>query len=101
MQLMKNMYAMSIGSRGGRFVYAPCGPAPIHLSNINKKSVFNYCNQVVFKGLDEGNIYTPQAIKNYLQHQFGYNSEEYDKAVKFVDQWYQEQIGVDVPSDVC
>lgn len=92
----ERLYAMCIGSHGGRFIYTSRGSAPVQLTDITLETICNYCEEVVFKGLDEGNIYTIQAIKNYLQHQLEYNSKEYKQACGYVDQWYNEKLGIDL-----
>lgn len=93
------LYAMSIGSPGGRLVYSPAGHCIASLSEINFGTVSDYCNLVVHDGITKGLIYTTRAIKKFIQHQFGYNSEEYRQAVAFVDMWYDDKMfGIDIPS---
>lgn len=92
------LYALCIGANGGRIVYAGSGSPSARLTTITYNAVVDYCEMVVYEGLRDGGIMTPKAIKNYLQHQFGYNSEEYRQAAALVDQWYDEKIGVDRPS---
>lgn len=92
------LYAACIGSPGGRFVYAGRGRPSVRLTSLDQQVVFDYCNLVVHEGIQERLIYTPQAIKCYIQHQFGYNSEEYRTACNLVDLWHAEKMGVDIPS---
>lgn len=92
------LYARSIGAPGGRLVYAGAGSPPARLSDINSQSVSDYCNLVVHAGIQNGVIYTTDAIKKYIQHQFGYESKFYKRACELVDQWYDEKMGVDTPS---
>lgn len=95
------LYAMSIGSPGGRLVYAGGGSTSARLSDIDFQSVSDYCNLVVNEGISQRLIYTTSAIKKFIQHQFGYNSEEYKQAVAFVDMWYDDKMfGIDIPSGV-
>lgn len=93
------LYAMSIGSPGGRLVYSGSGSPITKLSTINFQSVSDYCNLLVSEGIQQGLIYTTSAIKKFIQHQFGYNSEEYRSACAFVDMWYDDKMfGIDIPS---
>jgi hypothetical protein len=95
----ERLYAMSIGANGGVFVYNATGSPSCKLSNdLTFQEVNDYCNLIVFEGLKERKIMTVSAIKKYIQHQFGYNTEEYKQSVAFVDQWYDEKIGVDTSS---
>jgi hypothetical protein len=89
------LYAMSIGSKGGRFIYVPAGACPAVLNEIDQPSIFQFCNDIVYEGLAENKIYTTTAIKHWLQHKFGYNSEEYKTVCEFVNLWYDDMIGVD------
>ena len=93
-------YAMAIGAPGGRVVYAGTGSPSVPLTEITQEAVFDYCNLVVHEGISQGQIYTVTCIKHYLQHQFGYNTKEYKEACVFVDDWYNEKIGIDIPSGV-
>ena len=95
----EKMYALCIGAPGGLIVYAARGGPPYDLHKISLDAVIDYCNLVVHQGIQDGRIYTVQAIKGYLKHQFGYNSEEYRQACEFVNLWYDEKMGVDSPSD--
>lgn len=92
------LYAQSIGAPGGRIVYAGSGTPSARLSDISNETVNDYCNFVVHEGIQKGLIYTVRAIKKYLQHQFGYDSDEYRKACDCVDRWYNRKIGIDTPS---
>ncbi len=94
----ERLYAMCIGANGGRLVYAASGRPAARLAYVTYDAVVDYCEMVVYEGKQNRQIMTPKAIKNYLQHQFGYNSEEYRQACVLVDQWYSEKIGVDKPS---
>lgn len=94
----EKLYAMSIGSHGGRLVYAGSGNPTVRLTSITKDNVFDYCDQLIFEGFKENKIYTVQAIKLYLQHQFGSNSDKYSEACQYVNQWYNEKLGIDVSS---
>ena len=92
------LYAACIGANGGRFVYRASGSPSITLQDLSIESVFDYCNLVTNEGITQNKIYTVSAIKGFLQHQFGYNSGEYMSASVMVDKWYNEMLGVDIPS---
>ena len=94
----ERLYAMCIGAPGGRLVYAASGSLPFKLEKINKQTVSDYCNLVVNEGIRQGCIYTIDAIKKYIQHQYGYNSPYYKCASELVDKWYNEKMGIDTPS---
>ena len=92
------LYARAIGAPGGRVVYAGIGTPSIRLSTITSESVKEYCDLVVHCGIQDGLIYTTDAIKKYIQHQYGYESKFYKRACEIVDQWYNEKMGIDIPS---
>jgi len=94
----ERLYAMHIGAPGGRLIYVGSGSPSVSLTEINFNAVSDYCNFVVHEGITQGKIYTVQAIKHYLQHQFGYNSQEYRQLAFFVDRWYDYKMGADTPS---
>lgn len=94
----ERLYAMCIGAPGGRLVYAGSGSPSCRLTEVTYEAVSDYCNLVVHEGIQRDCIMTISAIKHYIQHQFGYNSEEYKQACEFVNQWYDEKMGVDRPS---
>jgi hypothetical protein len=95
----ERLYAMAIGSPGGRLIYAASGRPSVGLTEISYDAVSDYCNLLVHEGIQRGGIMTVGAIKHYIQHQFGYNSEEYQQSCEFVDQWYSEKmLGIDIPS---
>jgi hypothetical protein len=94
----ERLYAMCIGANGGRLVYAASGSPSARLADITYEAVVDYCEMIVYEGKQDCQIILPQAIKNYIQHQFGYNSEEYISACELVDQWYDEKLGIDTPS---
>ena len=94
----EKLYAICVGAPGGRLVYTGSGSPSVKLTSLDKQVVFDYCNFVVHEGITQGVIYTVEAIKHYIMHQLGYNSDEYKQACKYVDQWYDEKMGVDTPS---
>ena len=94
----ERLYAMCVRTPGGRFVYAASGRSSVKLDEINLDTVSDYCNQAVFDGIQKGGIYTPSAIRGLLMHDLGYNSEEYRQACKYVNEWYNRVLGIDVPS---
>jgi len=94
----ERLYAMSIRAPGGRIVYAASGSPSVKLTEITYDAVSDYCDLVIHEGIQKGGIYTVSAIKKYLQHQFGHNSEEYRQACVLVDQWYNNVVGIDTPS---
>ena len=86
-------YSLRIGSTGGSLIYVGAGSCPATLSSLDFQGVSQFCNDVVYAGLNEDKIYTPSAIMNWLQHKFEYNSAEYKIALDLVDEWYRNLIG--------
>lgn len=91
----EKMYALSVGARGGELFIYSGRECPAKLEGLDSTSVHNFCNEVVFEGLNENKVYSVQAIKGFAQHRFGYGSEEYRTICEAVDQWYNETIGID------
>lgn len=91
------LYAASIGA-SGRIVYAPSGSTNAVISDINKNSVYDFCNFVVNEGITKGVVYTVGAIKHFIQHRYGYNTKEYIDICEFIDEWYNETLGIDYPN---
>jgi hypothetical protein len=95
----EKLYAACIGAGSGRIVYAAGGGDYPKLKSLDRNTVFDFCEEVVFEGLQHKMIFSVRAIKNLIQHQYEYNSEEYESASQYVDQWYNEKmLGVDIPS---
>jgi len=95
------LYAIRIGSPGGRLVYAASNRPSVKLTDVTKGTVFDYCELIIYEGIQYGAIYTPAAIKGYIQHQLGYNSEEYGIACSHVDEWYNEKLKVNNENLCC
>ena len=92
----ERLYAMCVHAPGGRFVYAARGQSSIRVvpgDEITLDLIYDYCNQAVFDGIQDGAIYTTSAIKLWLGHDLGHDSQEYKQACEYVDQWYNERLG--------
>jgi hypothetical protein len=87
-------YARVIGSPGGRIVYVGSQKPSVDLKEVDYDSVRDYCNLIIHEGIQNKIIYTIGAIKNFIQHQFEYNSKEYNIISRHVDQWYKEKQSV-------
>lgn len=84
------MYCRSVAvGASGKIIYAGSGSCPVKLYNININDVYDFCENIIAYGISENKIYMPSAIKTWLGHQFGFNSQEYFDAIKFVDEWYE------------
>ena len=80
-------YAMLIGAYDGRIVYAGTS-IKVKLEELSEVGIRDFCDEVVFEGLNEGKIYSIKALKYFMQHLYGYTIPEYQEACQFIDLWY-------------
>jgi hypothetical protein len=94
------LFAILVGGQiTSRVVYAPSGECKFKLKSTDKKSVEQWCCDVVKSGLEDNLVYLPQAIKYWLRFEYPIGTNEYAECSKIIDNWANELQSVNEVSE--
>ena len=92
-------YAIAINCVGNpRLVFAGSGPCPAEPPRCEQDDVNRFCDEVVYDGVANRKVYTPRAIKNWIQHT-DIKDKTKEQIYDMIDNWYNQKVmsvGVDV-----
>lgn len=88
-------YKHAIGGDFGRIIYTPVGQCKAKLKSDSEKDVFKFADDVVDEGIENGVVYTVEAIKYFARHTHDVNSVEYKNISKHLESWYRGLVSYD------